>query len=399
MTRKKYTIIIVAGESSGDMHGAGLVRAIKEINPDVRFRGIGGPKMEAAGVELFWDVTRQAAIGIFEVAFALPRLISLALETIRRIRAIRPDAVILIDYPDFNLGIAKRLDIRSIPIIYYVSPQVWAWRRYRINTIARRIAKMLVFFDFEREMYDRFGINVEFVGHPLIDELSGVEPDPDFRKNNGIPEAGRLIGLLPGSRDKEFKRLWPLQRDSARILHEKYPDASFCLGLAAGLNGKMVEAAKREAPDYITFIEGSTHQLMQAADCIIVASGTATVEAAFFGTPMVMVYKVNTLTWLTLILLIKIKTYAMCNIIAGRRVVPERVQWEATPKKVAGDIIDMIENDRLPGIRKDLAEVRRKLGKSGASGRAAKIVTGFLDDRAAGRLRLPDSWIGKTGKK
>ncbi len=399
MIRNKRKIIIIAGESSGDMHGAGLVRAVKEIDPDIRFLGIGGPKMEAAGVELFWDVTRQAAIGIFEVAFALPRLISLALETIRRIRAIRPNLVIMIDYPDFNLGVAKRLDIRSIPIIYYVSPQVWAWRRYRINTIARRIAKILVFFDFEREMYERFGIDAEFVGHPLVDELSHVEPDPDFRKNAGIPGEGRLIGLLPGSRDKEFKRLWPLERDAAKIIRAKYPDANFCLGLAPGLNKKMVEAAKREAPDYITFVEGKTHQLMQAADCMIIASGTATVEAAFFGTPMVMVYKVNTLTWLTLILLIKIKTYAMCNIIAGKRIIPERVQWEATPKIVAGDIIDMIENNRLPKIRQELAVVRRKLGEPGAAGRAAEIVTRFLDDREAGRLRLPDSWVGKTSRK
>ncbi|MHC4663402.1 MAG: lipid-A-disaccharide synthase [Planctomycetota bacterium] len=395
MIQNKKTIIIIAGEASGDMHGAALVRAIKRIYPDIKFMGIGGDKMKDAGVELFWDVTRQAAIGIFEVAFALPRLILLAFETIRRIREIRPDAVIMIDYPDFNLGVAKRLDIRSIPIIYYISPQIWAWRRYRINTIARRVAKMLVFFDFERKMYERFGIDVDFVGHPIIDELKDVKTDPDFRKNNGLPEKGRLIGLLPGSRDKEFKRLWPLQRDSAKILKKKYPDAVFCLGLAPKLNKKMVENAKKEAPDYIRFVEGGAHQVMLASDCIIVASGTATVEAAFFGVPMVVVYRVNLMTWLTLILLIKIKTYAMCNIVAGKKIVPERVQWQATPDIVAQDIIDMIESNRLPEIRKQLSEVRQKLGVPGAADRAAAVVTKFLEDRAFGRLHLPDSWVGK----
>ena len=368
--KSRPTILIVAGEASGDLHGAGLARGLKELAPDADLLGAGGRKMREAGVEIVAETTSHAAVGIVEAFHNLHHYSKLyrTLQSVLKKR--KPDVVVLIDFPDFNLRFAERVKDHGIPIAYYISPQIWAWRGGRLKDIKRLVAKMIVILDFEEKLYRDAGMDAVFVGHPLLDSLPKPDRDAIRREFGGSP----LIGLLPGSRRKQFSALFPHMLEAAEIITAELPEARFIVGCAEGVDRAFAEkrAGKSKVP--VRLLWNRTADVQAASDLLLTASGTSTLEAALHGTPMIVTYKLNALTAATLGPLIKIKTYALVNIVAGKPIMPEYYQSKAKPGPIAREAISVFKEGRLESMRADLADVRRKLGAPGASKRAAAEV-------------------------
>lgn len=360
------TILLVAGETSGDIHGANLARALRERERSIRLVGAGGPRMAEAGVALVDDATAYATVGLVEAFHQLNRFTRLYRLLTSALRRHRPDACILIDSPDFNLRFAERASDAGVPIIYYISPQIWAWRPGRIKTIRRLVRKMIVIFDFEEALYQKHGVDVAFVGHPLLDQIS-VAGDRKLRGELGVGDAP-LIGLLPGSRSQQFQRLFPRMAKAASLIRLEVPHARFVVACAPKID------PKRAMGFELDVVWNRTPDVMAAADLLITASGTATVEAAIYGTPMIVTYVVNPITALTLGPLLRVKNYAMVNLIAGKEIMPELYQFKAKPELLAKEAVSILKENRLPEMRRELAEVRRKLGEPGASRRAAEEI-------------------------
>jgi lipid-A-disaccharide synthase len=361
------TIFIVATETSGDIHGGNLARQLKALDPTIRLVGVGGGHMKEAGVEILIDPTAHATVGVFEAVRHINRYAKIYRMLQSALRTWLPDAVVLIDSPDFNLRFAGRVKDHGIPVIYYISPQIWAWRKGRINTIRKVVRKMIVILDFEEKLYRDAGVDVAFVGHPLLDAFKDIDRDA-VRKEWGAKKL--LIGLLPGSRGKQFRMLLPILKKTADLIRKELPEATFVLGCAPNINPKLAET------DGIQVVHNRTPDVMAASDLLIVASGTATLEAGIYGTPMIVTYRLNPATAYLFGPLVWLNTrlWALVNIVAGREIVPEMYQWRAKPPLLAQEAISMIRDGRLSGIRKALEEVRRKLGQPGASRRAAEEV-------------------------
>jgi lipid-A-disaccharide synthase len=368
------TIFIVATELSGDIHGGNLARQLKAIDPAVRLVGVGGSHMRDAGVEILIDPTAHATVGVVEVVRHLGRYAQIYRLLQSSLKKWEPDAVVLIDSPDFNLRFAGRVKDHGIPVIYYISPQIWAWRKGRIRTIRKVVSKMLVILDFEEKIYRDAGVDVAFVGHPLLDATRDIDREA-VRKEWGVKKL--LIGLLPGSRRKQFKMLFPVMKKTAELIQKELPDAKFVLGCAPNLNPELAEGHGLDV------VVGRTPELMAASDLLIVASGTATLEAGIYGTPMIVTYKLNPATAYLFGPLVWLNTrlWALVNIVAGREIVPEMYQWRAKPHLLAKEAVSMIRDGRLPEIRKALSEIRGKLGSPGASKRAAEEILKTIGKR------------------
>jgi lipid-A-disaccharide synthase len=370
------TVLIVAGETSGDIHGANLARALRELDPSVRVVGAGGSHMRAAGVEILEDPTAHASIGFVEALKNIHRYATLYRKLQSAFRRLKPDVAVLIDSPDFNLPLAGRAKDHGIPVVYYIGPQLWAWRSGRVKTIKRVVRKMLVIFPFEEKLYRDAGVDVAYVGNPLLDHEKPVDREAT-RRSFGSPEL--LIGLLPGSRRKQFKALFPVFRDTASLLAKELPGAKFVVACAPTIDPKPAIDA-----GFPTVVD-RTPEVMAASDLLLVASGTATLEAGMYGTPMIVSYKLNPLTAYTLgpIVHMHIQDYALVNIVAGRRIVPEYYQAKAKPDRLAKEALSILRDPgRLPAMRGDLAELRRKMGAPGASKRAAEHVLAVARERA-----------------
>ena len=374
------TVLIVAGETSGDIHGANLARALKALDPSLRVIGAGGAHMREAGVEILVDPTGHASVGIVEAFQNMHRYAQLYRKLQSALKTQRPSAAVLIDSPDFNLRLAERVADHGIPVVYYIGPQIWAWRPGRIRTIKRLVRKMIVILDFEEKLYRDAGVDATFVGHPLLDARKDVDREA-VRREFGSP--GTLIGLLPGSRGKQFRALFPVLRKAAALISKEVPGARFVVACAPNINpalalGHGLEVAWNRTPE-----------IMASCDLLLTASGTATLEAAVYGTPMIVTYKLNPVTALTLGPLVRLRDYALVNIVAGARVMPELYQFKAKPELLAKEAVLILKEGRLPGMRRALDEVRRKLGAPGASRRAAeevlKIVRGAGTVRESGR--------------
>jgi lipid-A-disaccharide synthase len=361
---------MVAGEASGDLHGANLARAIREQSPGAVLLGAGGHRMREAGVELVSETTAHAAVGIVEAFHNLHHYSKLyrTLQSVLKKR--RPDVVVLIDFPDFNLRFAERVHDHGIPIAYYISPQIWAWRAGRIKDIKRLVTKMIVILDFEEKLYRDAGVAAVFVGHPLLDSFKAPDRDALRREFGGDP----LIGLLPGSRKKQFAALFPLMLKAAELISRELPGARYVVGGARGIDPAYAEKKASTAGVPVKLLWNRTPDVQAASDLLLTASGTSTLEAALHGTPMIVTYKLSPLTAATLGPLIRIKTYALVNIVAGREIMPEYYQSKAKPELLAREAVSIVRNGRLESMRADLAEVKRKLGAPGASKRAAKEV-------------------------
>jgi len=374
--------MLVAGEVSGDLHGAHLVEAIQKIDPDIEFFGVGGEGLEKRGMRLLHHVRSLSVVGISE-AF---RKLRVALKTLRELKGAmeqeRPDLVILIDYPEFNLRLARIARQKRIPVLYYISPQIWAWRPGRVKSIAKRVRKMVVLFPFEVPLYQAAGVDVEWVGHPLLDIVRPSLPREEALKQFGIDPEQKTVALLPGSRSEEVIRLLPPMLTSAALLQGAIPRLQFILPLAPGILETNLYPILKDVPVPIKIVNGFNYDVMALSDLIITASGTATLEAAILGKPMVIVYKVSSLTYWVARALTRVKYIGLVNLIAGKEIARELLQEEVNPERIAEEALRLLRNPVLYGKTvESLAEVRHNLGEPGAASRAARIVTSLLYDR------------------
>jgi lipid-A-disaccharide synthase len=376
------SIFIVAGEASGDKHAARLIREAKSIMPGLRVAGLGGEKMRQAGCELHADLVSVAVMGFVQVLANIQFFRRQMRETVDYIEKNRPDAVVLVDYPGFNMRLASRVKKFGIPVIYYISPQIWAWRSGRIKQIAELVDKMMVILPFEEEIYQSAGIDVAHVGHPLIDSISESKPDPNFLDDIDAPNRDSIIGLLPGSRKQEITNFLPVLLESARIIMKQMPDARFLLPCSSPENMETVNGIIGSKDIPISVFLGKIHEIARAARCCIVSSGTATLEVACFSTPLIVVYKTGHLPWLLGRRVLQVDHISLVNIIAGKEVVPELLQYRMRPELLAETAIELCRNgDKRDAMIEELQEVRESLGGPGASKRAAAVVCDFLAER------------------
>lgn len=369
----------MAGEASGDLHGARLVAALRRLTPRLAVEGMGGAQMRDAGVCLLADAGDTAVVGLTEL-WEKRRALRNALRRLREhLTATRPALLICIDFPDFNLLLARTAHRLRIPVCYFISPQVWAWRRGRMRTIRRLVRKMLVLFPFEETMYRKAGVDVTFVGHPLLDALANVPPREACRAALGLPGASPVLGLLPGSREAEIRRHLPLLLGAAARLAGGRPDLRLLLGLAPSLDGRAIEAAVAASGIRPTIVQGRTHEVIRAADLVLAVSGTVTLEAAILGTPMVITYRLGALSWLLARLLVRVQFIGLPNLVADEGIVPELIQLQATPERLAATAAAILESpERQARMRAALAEVRTRLGTPGAAERAAREILALL---------------------
>jgi lipid-A-disaccharide synthase len=375
----------VAGEASGDLHGAGLVEALRRRAPQLGFSGMGGVRMRTAGVRLLADAGETAVVGVSEL-WEKRRALRTALRALRaHLAEARPDLLICIDFPDFNLLLARTARRFGIPVCYFISPQVWAWRRGRVRTIRRLVRKMLVLFPFEESLYRAAGVDVTFVGHPLLDALAAVPSRERCRERLGIADGVKVLGLLPGSRAAELRRHLPLLLDAAGKVRAEESGVVVLLGLSETAERAAAEAAVAKAGVPTQVIQSRTHEVIRAADFLLAVSGTVTLEAAILETPMLITYRLGTLSsWLARCL-IRVAFVGLPNLVADAAIVPELLQHDATPEKLAATALDVLRSPaRQDGMRAALADVRKRLGQPGAFERAAREVLTLLPSVQAG---------------
>ncbi|QAT16377.1 lipid-A-disaccharide synthase [Candidatus Velamenicoccus archaeovorus] len=377
-------ILIIAGEASGDLHASNLLLELKKQYPDLYAFGLGGEKLKNAGAEIMTDLTKLAVVGFFEILKNYWKFRRIFYDVLKKTDAVRPDAAILVDYPGFNLKLAAELKKRGIKIIYFISPQVWAWGKKRVDFIRSHIDLMLVLFKFEEILYGGHvegGFKVRFVGHPLLDAIKPTKSAQELLDEFGLRRTGRTIALLPGSRMKEVTQLLPVMLKSAQIIFRKEPQAQFLICRAPTIPRQIVkdliDAANIDFPYKV--MENETYNGLEASDFAIVASGTATLETAILNKPMVIVYKTSLLTWFLARLLIKIPYIGLVNVVAGEKIVPELVQFDATPRKIASTVLAILgDKQKMEKIHAELYALKNTLGIPGACQRAAEEIAEFL---------------------
>jgi lipid-A-disaccharide synthase len=367
-------IMIVAGEASGDLHGASLVQEIKRMCPDAEVFGIGGPKMARQGVGILCSTDQMAFLGFVEVLRHLPFVRRVLAQMKDALAERRPDALILIDYPGFNLKLARIAHGLKVPVMYYVSPQIWAWGRSRITKIREWVDRMVVVLPFEGEMYGRQGVRVEFVGHPLLDIVKPTVDARAFRARYGIGGGDCVVGLLPGSREQEVSRLLPVMLEAGQRIRHQLGNVHLVIGAADTLEDPTYHRALKGYRDSVVLARSATYDVMKHADLLLVASGTATLESAIIGTPMIVLYKVAPLSYVIARLLLSVPCIGLVNVVAGRKIVPEFIQGNAEPGRIATAAVEILRNGRVNAkMRSDLLQIRSLLGERGASRRAAQI--------------------------
>jgi len=374
-TRK---VMIIAGEASGDVHGARLVKAMEALRPDLEFFGIGGSVLRQAGVRITVDNAQLAVVGISEALSKLKILLKALKVAKGDLKRIRPDLLIVIDFPDFNLRVATMARKLGIPVMYYISPQIWAWRTGRVKKIKEVVDHMVVIFPFEVAFYEGRHVPVTFVGHPLLD---GMTPMRSGEAKEGPKGKGVLIGLLPGSRNEEVGRLLPTMVEVADVLSQHVPDARFAIPVASSVDRNLVKTmVEGRAPRFFILSDG-LGEILREATLLITASGTVTLEAAIAGTPMIIVYKVSHFSYWLAKRLVRVEHIGLANLVAGKRVVPELIQHQASTDKIAHEALQLIKDeDRLAEMRRQLGRVAQRLGAPGASQRAAQVAINLLSD-------------------
>jgi lipid-A-disaccharide synthase len=379
ITGTNKTVMIVAGEASGDMHGANLVREMLKINPALSFYGIGGNKLKEEGVQLLASASGMAVVGLTEVVSKLGKILKIMGMMKRSLDERRPDLVILIDYPDFNLRLANAAKKRGIKVFYYISPQVWAWRKGRIGQIKKTVDKMAVILPFEVDTYGREGFAVNYVGHPLLDMVKLNYSKQELRKKFGLAGDKITIGIMPGSRPSEVKKLMPELMRAAEILKNEMPDVQFVLPLADTLEEATVTDIISKFKVKVKIISGHTYDVISCADLALVASGTATLETGLLGVPMIIVYKISLLSYFIGRLIVDVKNIGLVNIIAGKTIVPELIQGDACGERIAREALAILKNEgKKQEIIKELEAIRAKLGEPGAAIRAAQIACDMI---------------------
>lgn len=367
--------MILAGDASGDIYGANLVLAIKRLSSDITFSGLGGPEMEKVGVRIMHQLSAMAVVGMTEI---IPRMkyIIRALRELKTLLTVSPpDLLILIDYPGFNLNLAKKAHSIGVPVLYYIPPQVWAWWESRVRKIAKWVDRVAVILPFEKEFYRRYGLKVEYVGHPLLDISLPKSDEEKIKESLDISHKRTpILGLLPGSRDEEIVRHMPIMIGAAEIISRDYPSLYCIFPLASTVSEDVVTSYIKKAKIDIKIGRYDTKAILKIADLALIASGTATLEAAIMETPMVIAYKVSHLSYIFGRCLAKVSNIGLVNLVAGKTVVPELIQGEATAPRLAKEGLAILKNDGLKkDMKKGLQLVKKKLGEGGASEKAAYI--------------------------
>ncbi len=374
---KQACVLIIAGEASGDQHGANLVRAMQKKHPQLFFCGIGGSELRKANVRVLVDASELSVVGFTEV-FSKAQGILKGLGLVRSLlKSLRPDLVILIDFPDFNLHIAAASKKLDIPVLYYISPQIWAWRQARIKRIARLVDHMAVILPFEAKLYEECNIPVTFVGHPLLDSL---QPSIKHKEKAAVGEQ-HVIGLLPGSRESEIDRHLPVMLETAQVLNDKLKHVRFIVSHAPSVERKHIGAIIDTYSAGLPFevVSGGVDKVFERCDLIVTASGTVTLEAAIHGIPMVIIYKLSSLSYWLGKTLIRVPNIGLANLVAGKQIVPELVQQQASADNIALAVENMLDGSvDIDHLRQQLLQLRDVLGGAGASDRAADIAWGML---------------------
>jgi lipid-A-disaccharide synthase len=367
--------MLSCGEPSGDLYAAALAREIRAADPSATITGFGGERLRAAGADLVGDFSGLSVTGLLEVARVLPRTYGMYRRLIAHARAQRPDVFVAIDFPDFNFRLAGALRKLRIPVVYYISPQLWAWRPGRMKTMREIADRVLVIFEFEERIYKDAGVPVEWVGHPLLDVTPPAQPKDQVRRDLGLTPGAPVVALLPGSRRNEVRAILPGLVQSAQIVRAAVPAVQFVLPRAPHVDNAMLAplGALRGQPAVI--VDGRAEDALTAADVAIVASGTVTVQAALHECPMVVVYRLSPMTYRLGRPFVRVDTFAMANLVAGRKVVPELMQDDFIPERVAAETLKILTDPETASrVRRDLREVRSRLGEPGASRRAAHAV-------------------------
>jgi lipid-A-disaccharide synthase len=377
-------LLLVAGEASGDLHGGNLARALLAQQPTLQLLGVGGRRMREARVELLFDIRDLAVVGAVEAVRSLRTLWAVYHTLLDEVERVPVDAVLLIDFPGFNLKLAKALTQRGIPVLYYIAPQVWAWRPGRLRKIQRRVRKLFVILPFEAALYHKAHIDAEFVGHPLLDLVQPSGSKAEACTRCGLDPAAPVVGILPGSRRSELHYLLRPMLEAAAQIRAQVAAAQFILPLAETLQPADVQEALATAPIPVRLVQRRTYDVMLAADVLLVASGTATLEAALIGTPMVLVYKAHLLTYLLARLVMRVSRIGLPNIIAGRAIVPELWQYDVTADNMAAQALALLTSpERATMMRTELATLRSQLGAPGVPERVASSLLRYLDTRAS----------------
>jgi len=376
-------IFIVTGEHSGDVHASFIVRELKKLKPDIKIEAIGGKSLENEGIKLFSDHSKMAVVGLDAFKSIFSHL-KLGKDIINYLTLeYQPDLVLLIDYGGFNLRLAKELKTRGIEIFYYISPQVWASRKGRINKVKKYVTKMMTIFPFEEKLYKKEGVNAEYVGHPLISQLPQNFDKENFIKQNNLDTNSKIVGIFPGSRKMEINYLMPIFLESIKQIHTHSKKVQFCLGQAANIDDKLInkylnDFRKKENIE-IKVLKNQNHALLANSDAVILASGTITLEAAMYGTPMVISYKAPALAYFIYLFLRYIKFLSLPNIIAGKKIVEEFLQHRAKPELISQEILALLyNNEKREHLIHELGQIQNTLGEKVASREVAKIINKYL---------------------
>jgi len=371
-------VLIICGEPSGELHAATLVSSLKKIKPELKIFGVGGSLLAQSGAEIIYNIRDLSVMGLFDVIKKLPKFIALKNLILEKINRHKFEAIIFVDFSGFNLRLARAINNR-IKTIYYVSPQLWASRPQRIKTVKKYINKMIVLFPFEEEFYKKYGFKVELVGHPLLDIVKSTKEKHDFLKSLNLSETKTTIALLPGSRKQEIKRILPIMLKAAKFISQEI-NAQFIIAKTTGQNQNLYDSLIKKIDITLRVVSGETYSTIEAADFCLVCSGTATLETAIMKKPFFLVYKTSLLNYLLYQPQIKLPYIGLANIIAGKKIIPEFIQFDACPRKIAKETLKILNNpDELEKMRKALTEVKSSLGQPGAAERAARIIIDFIN--------------------
>ena len=391
-------ILISCGEPSGDLYAGALTAALRDLDPGARVAGLGGDRLRASGAGLLAHYRGLAATGLSEALAVAPRSYAVYRELVSRARAERPDVFVAVDFPEINFRVAAAVRRLGVPVVYYVGPQLWAWRRRRIETMRRLVDLALVIFPFEERLYREAGVPVEFVGHPLLELSAPAAARGPFLRSLGLDPAAPTVALLPGSRPNELRAILPDAARAAALVRERVPAAQFVVARAPNLDDALfTPAAPLVASGAAAVAAGRTDDVLAAADAVVTASGTATVQTAIHRRPMVIVYRLSALTWRIVRAFSHVPHAGMANLIAGERIVPELLQDAFTPRAVAGEVVSFLTDaGRAERTRAALERVRRRLGTPGASRRAAERVLAAARRGRGGRPAGRPAADGRT---
>jgi len=373
-------ILIVAGEASADLHAARVLEELRRLRPGLTAFGVGGPRLREAGLEALYPAEDISVMGLVEVLPRIPRILSILRGLARAAEARRPKVALLVDLPDFNLRLARKLKALGVKVVYYISPTIWAWRRGRAFQIAKVVERMLCILPFEPEAYRGTGVQAAFVGHPFAER---PEPGPpgDYRRGLGLAPGRTTVALVPGSRRSELKRLFPPMLEAAERIRAVHPDVQFVVPVAPTLSrDQLAPFLASHATLDVTLVDGRTDEVVGASDASLVKSGTSTLEAGLMLRPLVVVYKFSWLSYLVARLLVRLTFFSLVNLLVGRRVVPELLQGGASPEAMAAEVLAVLpEGPARQAQLEGLRQVRAALGEPGAPERVAHVVAEVLD--------------------